>query len=348
MDYRRLSWSLAALICIWATFSSPSLSQETGLLDSQATNRQFNRGPAVQAVGMTTPARMLNRATDRSLPKQIRVKIHYLIVDEESRTAVYDLLSSDSVSLVTQKLPEKSLPTEFVQKGSDLQSSRTMSTTSCVATSVIDGQKRDEILTQITQSAGAKISSAPTIILLDGNEGQMDEIVQRPFVVGMPPASQENPSITSSSAVANSATPTIQVVDEGTSIRVRAISRDDTYVHLANEVISKQIIGVENTKVFGREKSAVLQRPIQQVETAVAAVEMQFGQTLLIDPYIARDVEVEIEREVPIFGKIPYVNRSFKNTAKATKTTNWLIMVQPTLDTSVVLQVSATSAMEIR
>lgn len=346
MDYCRLSCCLAALILGLVAFSGQTSGQESrqqqGMLDSQRSieqvvGRQFNNGPPIATASMTTPARWLNKTAVNESQRQIRVKIRYLMVDDENRTAIYQQLAPGSVQTKTQQLPDADPPAEFPTQGSALRSSRTMTTTSCVSTCIMDTAQRDEILNLVSQSTGAKVTGTPTLILLDGNEGQMDEIIQRPFVVGLGPVNDDQLEETK-----NNASPAIQVVDEGISMRVRATSRDDAMLQLASEVISKKIVGVEQTKIYGLVDNAVLQRPIHQVEKAVVAAEMKYGQTLMIDPYISSEVEVQVERGVPIIGKIPYINRSFKNTASAKMNAHWMILIEPQIEMAAVQQVSGT------
>ena len=67
---------------------------------------------------------------------------------------------------------------------------------------------------------------------------------------------------------------------------------------------------------------------MHEIESVAVAQEMVFGQTLLLDPYVTREIELKKEQDAPFLSKIPYMNK-FRNVAAAKVNTNLMVMIQP-------------------
>ncbi|NND98440.1 MAG: hypothetical protein HKN47_14060 [Pirellulaceae bacterium] len=339
LDARSLQWVqfvLGGLICmmlasIYTPTAANAQTQPAALLQAEPAKQGEYQSGTVAPASLTTAARVLNLPTFPSSEKQIRINIRYLLVDDPTRKAIYDQIGHERVNTRTQRLPDSKPPTTFVDEGRDLNSSRVIQSTSCVSTSVLTHEMTKAMLQQVAESQWSKVTAAPSLILVDGQEGQINEGVQRPFVVDVQSNSDvPTPQAERTETQQAASRPHVQVLDEGTAMRVRAVSLDQGRVHVASEIVNKRILEVRSEPVFGTGKaSAVMHVPVHQIETAAAAEEFAYGETLLIDPYVSRQTEVQVESGVPLLSKIPYINRSFKNTAAASQTLHWMVLVQP-------------------
>ena len=302
---------------------------------TQTSNRAFNLGPQVAPASLTTPARVLNGPRFPSSEPQIRIKVNFLLVDNETREAIYGELSKEKIKTQTQRVPE-AIESQPLGSEPQLSSSRTILTTSSVTSSILNQDETASVIGRINLSDSSNVAKSPSIILVNGQEGEMNDIVQRPFLVGVPNNQQNIAQVSGESPIVGETVSSnpgdgIQVLNDGTSMRMRALIRDDRRVHLATEVSFSRVLGSTSKRLFGvsDERIATIQVPRHQVETVSVASDLDFGETLLIDPYISKEIKFEVDREVPVLGKIPYLNRTFKNKSMATYDANWMILVQP-------------------
>ena len=164
----------------------------------------------------------------------------------------------------------------------------------------------------------------------------MNDIVQRPFLVGVPGKQPTVAQVSGESPLGDNSYGSnpgdgIQVLNDGTSMRMRALLQDEQRIHLDTEVSFSRVLGTTSKRLYGvsDQRVATIQVPRHQVESVSVASEMKLGETLQIDPYITKEVKLEVDRDVPVLGKIPYLNRTFKNKSMATYDANWMILVQP-------------------
>ena len=315
--------SLATLLI----HSDQSQGQDPPTVDVDRIQSQFQNGPnaglSVKPASLTTPAYAMSRPSVPTLDSQIRINARFLSVDEETREAIYASLADTEVKTNFQKIQSGEQQHPLASAGSDRQSSRSVTATACVSTCLLSEARTQELLALAARSPRTSTKS-PSVILIDGQEGQLKDIVQRPFVVGMRVKSKP------ATNTADTSSPMIQVLDEGTQLRVRASRVDPQTFHIASELRYMKVLTFETMRVFGTgfEDSAI-QVPQHQVETASAAENIAPGQSLLIDPYVSRTIQVEEERGVPVFNKIPYMNKAFTNTAMAEHKVHMMVLLQP-------------------
>lgn len=315
-------------ICLPAT--AQQLTQPTvqpAALQSPIFNRgQFNTGPQVAPVSLTTPARVLQETNQPTSDRQIRVDIRFLRVDDETRELIYQQLGTENIQTQTQRIPLNDSVSQLsnqVSQGNHLRSSRQTLTTSCVSTCVLSEKMSKELMEQVELSVASGIWAAPTMTLFDGQDGRMTDMVQRPFVVDLP---ELVPGAAGAKTDAKSLT---QVLDEGTALRIKVQTRDEESFHLVSELAYTRITDLQTRRVFGvRSSSTSLQVPMHEIESVAVAQEMVFGQTLLLDPYVTREIELKKEQDAPFLSKIPYMNK-FRNVAAAKVNTNLMVMIQP-------------------
>lgn len=315
-------------ICLPAT--AQQLTQPTvqpAALQSPIFNRgQFNTGPQVAPVSLTTPARVLQETNQPTSDRQIRVDIRFLRVDDETRELIYQQLGTENIQTQTQRIPLNDSVSQLsnqVSQGNHLRSSRQTLTTSCVSTCVLSEKMSKELMEQVELSVASGIWAAPTMTLFDGQDGRMTEMVQRPFVVDLP---ELVPGAAGAKTDAKSLT---QVLDEGTALRIKVQTRDEESFHLVSELAYTRITDLQTRRVFGvRSSNTSLQVPMHEIESVAVAQEMVFGQTLLLDPYVTREIELKKEQDAPFLSKIPYMNK-FRNVAAAKVNTNLMVMIQP-------------------
>jgi general secretion pathway protein D len=174
-------------------------------------------------------------------------------------------------------------------------------------------------------SPNSQVNAAPKIILLNGNEVEMTDLVQRPFVVGF-------------QLDGESVKPSIHTLDEGTRLRLVAHLEDSDgarrqKIELKCELTVLRLLDVGTDEVFGiKDEPLTAQVPVQQITSAIASRQLSAGQALLIDPHVSESRNVQSESRIPMLGKIPYVGRTFKNTSIGVVQQHMILLLQPSIE----------------
>jgi general secretion pathway protein D len=194
----------------------------------------------------------------------------------------------------------------------------------------------------------ANTLQAPKVTLFNGQQGIVADTALRPFVISVIPVVGE---------FAAAQQPVIVVLSEGTLLTVQAVVSDDRkYVRLTlvpffsqiGEVDTFTFEGSETTQSSssstdededGEEESeeeeelvtrsgTTVQLPTFEVITVATTVSVPDGGTVLLGG-IKRLQEQRNEFGVPLLGKIPYVDRLFRNVGVGRRTESLMMMVTP-------------------
>ena len=300
------------------------------------TGRVYAQAPAgftpqgdVRQVSLSADEGIVAARLEASRAKQIRVVVQVLSVDDETRATIYQDLGHDAVKTRGSKIPQAA-PTDLgvgvtdpsAESQSHLGSSRRIGTTSHVSTSVMDPEATTQLLTRIQQSPESELIRTPTVILLDGRQAGYSDIAQRPFIVDL-------------EQMEGGLSPVVQVLEEGSRIRVQAaLSEWDgdapQKIRLSSEISWHKIVGMETKQVFGIEEVPTpIQVPTYVVKTATATEELSKGQALLVDPYLTHTVEVEPESRGSALKMLPYVSRNLKATKPTQVERNLMYVLHP-------------------
>ncbi len=287
----------------------------------------FTRPPSrdVRQVSLSTDGGIVAARLEATRAVQIRVTVKYFAVDDETRAKVYKQLGPDkvntSVSQVTRNLPQRSM----VEGVSRTECSKAIGTASHISTSVLDKSATDEIVKMMAASAGSSSVRTQSILLLEGKDAEYSDISQRPFVVGV-------------ERLGSGLNPIVQVLDEGTTIRMSASLSESPLdapvrVQLKCELGWRKILSVDTKKVFGIEEEATtVQVPTNMIKTVLAVEELAMGETLLVDPYLTKSITLQSETGVPVLRNLPYVGRTFKSVQFENADHNIMVLLQPTVE----------------
>ncbi|MFK8112824.1 MAG: hypothetical protein AB8B91_11510 [Rubripirellula sp.] len=261
--------------------------------------------------------RPINR--DLSQLTQIRVSVQYIHVDAKTRASIYAGVSVDTIKSATHvAIKAKSKPLEQASIGSSCHGQ--IKSPTRVSTCVLRNTDSESILQMARQAVASDVSRAPSVLLLDGKEAELNDLVQRPFVIDLQP----------DGAVMK---PVVHVLDDGKRLRLLAKVVDTDQIQLTAEIEVSQVLDIKTMEVFGEQDTALtVQVPFQQITTSVAKEQLESGQTLLIDPHLTTKKIVQSEAKVPVLGSIPYVGRSFRNVNQASVEQHLLILLQPSIE----------------
>lgn len=290
---------------------------------------------SIQQVSATTPSRLAALAGERDskLP-QIRVTIRYLMVDDETRGKIYGAMEPDSIvnqSLIPTSARDDRRSTDATSVDPlSLSESLVASTANQfrapgrVTSSVMHPLQAEAVLKMARESELCEVSDAPAVILIDGKEAEMNDVVQHPMVVDI-------------QAAGEIVSPLVDVFEDGLKLRMKAslAGRSDSAegVLLSCEVNTSQTLDVKTHQVYGIQSEPVsVQVPIHLVTSAKASARIAPGHTLLIDPHHDRSSNVSRTRGVPVLTKIPYVGRTFKNVSSESVNRWMIILLEPALE----------------
>ncbi|MGI9470676.1 MAG: hypothetical protein ACR2NZ_04020 [Rubripirellula sp.] len=277
----------------------------------------------VRQVSLSTPADIAMAKLDDADRQQLKVTVQYLQVDAETRQAIYATIGPEAIQTATY-IPETDQVRTSSKSVAPANSGKAITSASRVTTSILDVEDVADIVLAAQQSAGSNVSNAPSVILLEGKKAELNDVVQRPFIVNME-ATEGGPK------------PIMQVVDEGTRLGIVANLTEDApsadSIELSCEIVTSRVLDVESDLVFNvKEEAMTVQVPIHQVTTAATSAVLTEGQTLLVDPHVSTTKSVQSETSVPVLGKIPYVGRSFKNVAVGHVEQHMIVLLLPQIE----------------
>ncbi|HEY6563314.1 MAG TPA: hypothetical protein VIY86_02355, partial [Pirellulaceae bacterium] len=190
------------------------------------------------------------------------------------------------------------------------------------------------------------VLQAPKVTLYDGQTASVSDVSQRPFVTSVIP-------VVGDFAAAHQ--PVITVLTEGTTLSVQAVvSNDRRFVRLTLVPFFSRIGDVDTFQFEGRTDSdtgtsaedptdeentvrnnelssmqgTTVQLPTLAFTTVSTTVSVPDGGTILLGG-IKRLSEGRNERGVPMLGKVPYLNRLFRNVGIGRETQSLMMMVTP-------------------
>jgi type II secretory pathway component GspD/PulD (secretin) len=172
---------------------------------------------------------------------------------------------------------------------------------------------------------------APRVTALNGTLAALSAGSERPFVVGH--------FLDEKSGVPTNATqPEIEMVQVGIEMELegRVVKNDTSKMWVRIRFINTEIVGGATnldapiTTVETGGQAYPTQRPYVRREFMEASFEQNLGKTIAIagEPEM---VETVVERGVPLLGKIPYVNRLFKNVAIHSELRTQVVLVSCSL-----------------
>lgn len=269
------------------------------------------------------------RNDDASSGTQIRVSVQYLMVDQKTRAAIYADLPS-TVIKTSVLVPGTADLADLHANQAPLRSAKRINSPSRVTTCVLNDSDTAAIMKKAFESTSSDVVRSPSVMLLDGKQAEMNDIVQRPFLVDMQPDG-------------DLVKPIVHVIDEGTRLRLLASltkpvesppsSNTDPPIRLSSELLVSRVLDVKTDQVYGLENEPLtMQIPVHQVNSALTSVQLAKGQTLLVDPHVTKTKSVQRESNVPMLEKIPYVGRSFKNMSVGTVEQHMLMLLQPSIE----------------
>ena len=260
---------------------------------------------------------------------QIRVSVQYLMVDDETRKAIYADLPSTAIK-TSMMIPRTGESADLRDDPSPLRSSQQIVAPSRVTSCVLDESDTAAVMKKAFESTSSDIMRSPSVMLLDGKQAEMNDVVQRPFMVDM---QQESGLVK----------PIVHVIDEGTRLRLLAtrVAKDPAdpsagpSIRLASELVISRILDVKSEQVFGIvDDSPTVQVPHHQVTSAVASQNLAKGQTLLVDPHVIKTKSFQQE-STSVLGRIPYVGRTFKNSTVGSVDQHMLMLLLPSIEENV-------------
>jgi type II secretory pathway component GspD/PulD (secretin) len=280
----------------------------------------FASGQVIQAEGSGTVAsRVLQKASFQKVTDQIRFDVQVIRVDNETRDKIYGQLGVANVQTEITKVDESTAhPT--VDGGEETLGSHHKTTTgSIVTTAVMDREQHQAILDLVKQGESCSVVAQPRMIAGGGQVAAIQQQVQRPFLADLKEVQTGDHTGVHSG---------IQVLNEGIDFVVQG-DVDGEGLQVRTKIEQSKVVDVTQHKVYGiGEGPKVIQIPTHEVKVASASERLLPKQTLLLDPYFQSVEQQHSTVGTPILDKVPYLNRSFKQTSVKSVTTHLIVLVK--------------------
>lgn len=278
-----------------------------------------------QASSVGSSAGIIAARLEASRGAQIRVTATFLSVDAETRKAIYDLVGHEAITTNHTRVPLGPAETASQTPDEHTSSYRNINTTSVVSTGVIDHNLTSKILGLVAAAEHSSVAMSPSLILLDGQSANYNDMAQRPFVVGV-------------KTTAGATSPIVEVFEEGTQIHFEGSLAEwkpdtPTRIELKGQISWQSILDVKSEPVFGFDaQPAKVQIPYHLIKSVSVSRTLGEDQVLLLDPYVGHKRHVASEKRVPVLNKLPYVGRGFKRGEGIEIDQNVMVLIRPSTD----------------
>ena len=160
-------------------------------------------------------------------------------------------------------------------------------------------------------------------MMLDGKTGDLNNAIQRPFVVdfevehGVP-------------------RPIVKILEDGVHIRLlaklpHAESEQSSSIQLTAEIVANQVLGIRSDQLFGlTDEPLEIQVPLYATKQVIVSERLLKGQSILVDPHVTKPETLVAEVETSMLGKLPYIGRRFREAETGTTIDrNVLVLMRP-------------------
>jgi type II secretory pathway component GspD/PulD (secretin) len=236
-----------------------------------------------------------------------------LLVDCETRNAIYHSVGEPGFTTRTTTRPPQP-PTDLAATFEPMESYLTVRSPTTSAMVVIDGSVSDRVIATVRAAGQSKVKQSPTLVLTAAKVAEINDIMERPFATGFDPQHSQ-----------------VKVENFEAGMRIRMLaSPGDGFIRFVAEIISSRITSVGKAELpqYSAEP-IVVQTPIQATQSVVVNANLPTGHSLLIDPHVTQTDSFEQEIAAPMFGKLPYVGKNFRDTETVQVDRHVLVLITP-------------------
>ena len=279
----------------------------------------FATGRVIRADGSGTVAsRVLKKVSFEKIKDQIRFDIQVLRVDNETRDKIYQQLGGESIQTQITKVENQTAQSSGESIEAKLGSHHKTTTGSVVTTAIMTRDERTALLQLVKESEHCNVVARPRMIAGGGQVAAIQQQVQRPFLADLQEVKSGDELAIQSG---------IQVLNEGMDFVVQG-DVDGDALHVRAKIQQSKVADVQQHSVYGiGDGQKMIQIPTHEVRVATASERLLPEQTLLLDPYFQSNQTHQTTTGTPIFDKVPYLNRSFKQTSVESVTTNLIVLM---------------------
>lgn len=269
-------------------------------------------------------AKTIEQDADRNLTSgqtQLTVSIEYLLVDEPTRRAIYQLLDQKSIRHSSYE-PNEGQDRNWTEVTTTDRVDKRFTSFGHATTCRLSSSAADKILDLVGETATCWSSKAPSLILQQNQAAEVNDTVARRIVVDV---RQEREQIK----------PIIRVIEEGTRMRILARLNESSElteaIELMVQLIDKRIVKWNSIEVYGLgETATTLQHPICEWTTVTTANSLAETDCLLMDPHVTRATKIEVA-PTSMFSKLPLVGKRFSTIETKSVENHWMVLVKPSI-----------------
>ena len=236
--------------------------------------------------------------------KRVTVHVHTFGVAPEESDEVNRLLAPQSIKVHSSKMPSiDPLATVGDHEGEFAITTSVTRENLPITTGELTEQNLNQLIMFVRQSKQSDLLSNSRLNALPGQAGTLSTMSYRPFVVALESVEDQEGK--------SSHQPVVQALEDGRTIRVKAIPHDGK-IRLFTDIAVSQVTGVRTFTYPSVAGGAAIQIPSQSVRKVHLASHVEPGAITMIDPNFMVDVEVRDER-----GRMKTVTRKLLVTLRA-------------------------------
>ena len=241
-------------------------------------------------------------AMQRSLEfgkRQVAFHCQMFSVEVKNSKRLNAFLTPGSAEVYCSKIPEvqpvataQQTPTEDTSS-SFVSSSTVVRKNTPVTTGLITEQRLTE-LNEYLKESKTNVVYSPMVLAYLGQAASVSDSALRPFVVGLEAINQDNRRV--------GMQPVIQAIEDGSTIRVKALPRDGK-IQLFSDIVISEVVGVDQMTFTGAgDKSRQsIQMPEQRLRQIHLSTMLDEGSAIMIDPnFIQYQLMYPIPVTIPV------------------------------------------------
>lgn len=261
--------------------------------------------------------------------RQIQIRAYYLLVDDETRSWVYQQVAESSFLQQTDARTER--------KKSDLRafdgiltSSQVSDAPASASRAVLSAAIKELLLKRVQKNSTEDVRRVPTIVCLEGVEAEMNQVEERPFVIGIEDGDGQS-------------TTQMDVMTAGSRLRMIAFEEpvqvsqvnsvgilSPPKIRLTTEFLDTTIDESGVTEVPNAAGDPIrFQAPIQKTKSVTATARLSAGESLLIDPFVKRQSANSDSKSSSSRWKIPYIGKTFASEKAKSDSKHLLLVISP-------------------
>ncbi|WP_165440568.1 hypothetical protein [Rubripirellula amarantea] len=256
----------------------------------------------------------------RPVETQIHIKVHYLVLTGEQRRMLYEQLGDQPHLTQTSTTPKPPV-TDLSKFAGQIESHSAVRSVQRCSRVVFASSLLPDLFDQVQVDEHSRVERSPAVILIEGNQAEMNNLTERPFAIGVDESQQQQ----------------VEFLVEGTQLRIFA-HRQPTSVGQSESSPLRVVAELQFSRLDSSDTENVLidkdtfveiAAPKQTTKSVVVSSVVDSGQSILIDPLVNLPIRIQREKAMPVIGRVPLLGKAFTSLEETSVDQHTMVVLTP-------------------